>query len=848
MESILLIGDSQCAQLTSGKLGWGATSPDWPALESAVAAATPARAPQLQILKDCAGWRRIARCMKACCACGPADDCCASNCYAETGHLSHDALPPLETFMCRRATRVMSYGCDPLDGYGSAPLAGVVMFVGINDLKRSNWRPLQDDVSAQARNDYSRFLAEAAACASVRFVLLVDALPLVPGALTGAGKLWDIVDPSRANASVELSASAATAVGAAGGTAPRLLVEHLPTATLAVAAESLDGSHYASGGSTEAALAAAIGEAVVRLAHSSMPPTVSPSVSPSASPSVPGDTPAPTALQTAAPTHAPFSDPVFPVEQPNEHCNASLNASEARRRLRALGGASAGGMAVLARQLAENTTRACEARAGPMLAAAGLVSAVPLVLVELGMARLLTRGGGVIEGASGAAPPPPHGAARNAPIEGLRALGAIHIAIFHLYQTWQPAGTDGYVAECLFCGFGKYWVCVFFLISGFVLALPRRDSPRLLLFMAQRVLPLLPVYYLSLVLAAAKTADWSAGSTDARGFALSLLLIQSWGPPFHYARVNGPSWFVCSVCLCWACFPHWHAAAARLSQRGAALLAFAAWAASFTPTAICYLFFDAPLHHRSYDNHIKDFIEFHPLNNWPAFLFGVALGTLLRRGSAADLPPRLVAAARHSGATVPLAAIVLFCSLATPPGFEMGTYYLLFDKGPATLPVFALLLAACCCDPLRDPLGGRALLALAPLGSLAWSAYILHVPVAALLDGLDDDAFSFLWLKPLLILLICAAAATLLDRPAHHAVRRALGPQREREWRPVAGGRLERIWLRMTGGRSRALNSSRSVLRSSAARGAAKPSVSDVNMCDALSRSSPGQQHSTTAC
>ena len=114
----------------------------------------------------------------------------------------------------------------------------------------------------------------------------------------------------------------------------------------------------------------------------------------------------------------------------------------------------------------------------------------------------------------------------------------------------------------------------------------------------------------------------------------------------------------------------------------------------------------------------------------------------------------------------------------------MGTYYLFFDKGPATLPVVALLLAACARVPLTDPVGGRLLNHLAPLGCLSWAAYILHVPLSAALSDLDDDPFDFLWLKPLCMLLIIGAAHVMVDRPFRLYVRQALR-ERGPGWRSL---------------------------------------------------------------
>ena len=56
---------------------------------------------------------------------------------------------------------------------------------------------------------------------------------------------------------------------------------------------------------------------------------------------------------------------------------------------------------------------------------------------------------------------------------------------------------------------------------------------------------------------------------------------------------------------------------------------------------------------------------------------------------------RLYWVAQRVGATVTLTVLFLFFVFAAPPRFEMGTYELLVGKGPLSLPIFLLLLAAC---------------------------------------------------------------------------------------------------------------------------------------------------------
>ena len=60
-------------------------------------------------------------------------------------------------------------------------------------------------------------------------------------------------------------------------------------------------------------------------------------------------------------------------------------------------------------------------------------------------------------------------------MDGLRCLAALHIYVFHLNQHVHTACCS---YECSLCKFGKYWVQVFFLLSGFVSAVAnyRRES------------------------------------------------------------------------------------------------------------------------------------------------------------------------------------------------------------------------------------------------------------------------------------------------------------------------------------------------------------------------------------
>lgn len=102
---------------------------------------------------------------------------------------------------------------------------------------------------------------------------------------------------------------------------------------------------------------------------------------------------------------------------------------------------------------------------------------------------------------------------------------------------------------------------------------------------------------------------WDA--TNAQGFVLTAVLMQSWAPPFQYGAMNGPAWFVACLAAYWALTPRW-LRVARLCRASGTLwrLLFLSYLASFTPTFVCYLAFDLPLYRRWYGGELYVQVEF----------------------------------------------------------------------------------------------------------------------------------------------------------------------------------------------------------------------------------------------
>eukprot|EP01062_Namystynia_karyoxenos_P082686 TRINITY_DN9366_c0_g1_i1.p1 TRINITY_DN9366_c0_g1~~TRINITY_DN9366_c0_g1_i1.p1 ORF type:complete len:1136 (+),score=194.78 TRINITY_DN9366_c0_g1_i1:74-3409(+) len=387
-------------------------------------------------------------------------------------------------------------------------------------------------------------------------------------------------------------------------------------------------------------------------------------------------------------------------------------------------------------------------------------------------------------------------------IEGLRAAAALHIAAFHLFQTLKAGGTE---YSCNFCGFGKYQVQHFMLLSGFMAAASKLakggDPEPVVGFLRRRLLPLWPLHLLCLTFSAAWLGGyrgiWSGENT--KGVLLSIPLLQSIIPPFIGSGLNGPAWFLSNLMVFWARFPHWLIAAESLPPVPACIATFCIYAVTYLPTMVCYAMFDYPLRNRWYGNDLHNFIEFHPLSNWPAFVLGILSARLAAMASLPNAPGAaacVLRGVRRAGITIPIAAMIAFFVSAPPPGFQMGTYYLLIDKGALSLPLFIPLVISAHCEPMQDWCGRRVLELLAPLGVLSWPLYITHEAFGdalreALRGAAGDSPYAALWLFPVTLLALAALARVCVDTPVRKLcakLERRLRGEQFSSLRPPYGG------------------------------------------------------------
>ena len=341
-------------------------------------------------------------------------------------------------------------------------------------------------------------------------------------------------------------------------------------------------------------------------------------------------------------------------------------------------------------------------------------------------------------------------------LEGIRIIGAFHILVFHLYQKFE---WSNFTSEtCQFCGFGKYWVQVFFMLTGFVSyrSCSREGGPDGFTLARRRVVGLYPLYFIACMMGYLVTLlQTNAASADE--VFRTLLLNQTWWPPFHYGGLSGPGWFLSCLFVFWIALPHW----ARALRRGAlwkvVMLVTISYLASWMAHLSCYEILDFPLRGRWYVLAVHNFIEFSPYANWYNVAFGLGLAALIERWPS-DALKRTI---RLCGASSSIIGIMVFFLLARSPGFTMGTHELLIDKGPLSLPVVAILMIAC--TDSKDPMARFALSFIGRAAPLAWPIYILHVPVSQLLKQIleeEDYPIAFnVFIQPAVLLLAACLGA-----------------------------------------------------------------------------------------
>jgi len=354
----------------------------------------------------------------------------------------------------------------------------------------------------------------------------------------------------------------------------------------------------------------------------------------------------------------------------------------------------------------------------------------------------------------------------------IRSVGLGHIAIMHFYQL-QPERIQNASGFPSWARWGKFWVQMFFLLSGFVLYLSESSptngsqqegySQR---FLARRVRALYPTFALSLILVLGCSESRSAILEHPEEFILTVFWLQTWIRPGGMVLMNGPSWYLSVLLVFFIAFPRWLQQVRRMRYPVACLALL--WAISFIlPTAVLTLSFvvEKPIDH-ILDDGLRTFVDFNPACCWHIFLFGMVLARVFSEYHS-SLSERSFA---RVSASVPVAVLTAVFICCPTPGSIAEAF---LNKGPILLPVFASLILGLACEQdviFGLPVWTRPIFS-TWLPGCSWCLYILHVPIFYFLHKQAEHwsvtqpyvANAFVWL--LVSLVIAAAVHSFFDEP-----------------------------------------------------------------------------------
>lgn len=369
------------------------------------------------------------------------------------------------------------------------------------------------------------------------------------------------------------------------------------------------------------------------------------------------------------------------------------------------------------------------------------------------------------------APSEATGSIRLAYLDGLRALAAGYVVLFHALPGFSAENLTGpwrFLKRAF--AYGHEAVAIFIVLSGYCLMLPvvRKDPDGLQVafgsFMQRRAKRILPPYFAALASTVALIAavpalrrsgtgtiwDDSLPGLDAGAIGSHLLVVHNWLPAYGY-QINGPLWSVASEWQIYFFFPlvllpTWRRWGMLAACACAALLGYAPLL--LTPAAA------------------RVAIPWYLL----LFTFGMAAATIgfshheLERSLRTRMPWKLLCAGLWL-------ACVLFSNAL--PG-------LWFRCKPVVDPLIGLATATLLIQLTREGISGRrshvlALLearALVALGHFSYSLYLMHLPVLALcyfgLRGLGVTGVPLILAIPL----VGGGASVLLGYGFHVLVER----------------------------------------------------------------------------
>jgi peptidoglycan/LPS O-acetylase OafA/YrhL len=180
-------------------------------------------------------------------------------------------------------------------------------------------------------------------------------------------------------------------------------------------------------------------------------------------------------------------------------------------------------------------------------------------------------------------------------LTGLRGFAALWVVAFHSFEHSGFYGPLDYIAAAGYLG-----VDVFFVLSGFVLALKYADSPMSYNdFLLKRFARIYPAYLFVLVMMCGLVILQKSGNLEIvekdytfAGLIASLLMIQAWIPHLQFSW-NLPSWSVSAEWSAYLAFPILVAAVKKIRhEREVVLLILVCFSALYIIRAVITGYFD----------------------------------------------------------------------------------------------------------------------------------------------------------------------------------------------------------------------------------------------------------------
>jgi peptidoglycan/LPS O-acetylase OafA/YrhL len=370
-----------------------------------------------------------------------------------------------------------------------------------------------------------------------------------------------------------------------------------------------------------------------------------------------------------------------------------------------------------------------------------------------------------------------------AALTGLRGCAALWVLLFHV---WGAAGPRRMTLELgglsldftPFFSIGWAGVQLFFVLSGFLLALPyadwcagRRGRPRTLPYLARRCVRVLPGYYLQLAILIALAWYPSGpspveGAADALGYLAMAFLPEPLGVPL----LNDVWWTLPIEFSFYLALPLLAGLLHRRLLWPLLAIAFAAmfawrwltievWAAELAPGARFLLGYQLP-------------------GSLDSFALGMAAALAFRSPAVRAW----LAARRARPELLALAAMALGCALLYWMHFGYRAYWTRSAITFLWTPLFCLAAAALMLAAAGGSAILRCLLANRPLhylGVVSYGIYLWHNPLLRWIEDAAPPAggYALPWLLPAVAGAAVAAAALswhLLERPLILLVRRRL--------------------------------------------------------------------------